>query len=277
VILVALRCNVARVALSTREADAVQTALRARSRAVAQRFGFLRYSVPALAAAPGADAMTDTDRPDADAIRYAVLRKLASGMRHALMGELQTIQFSAELAARMLDSGSVGPKFDECVKLLPEQTRAAVNSCRAMIEWLRPDDRASTTIDETLQYCLKVAGDDWTLRGVEASTDVQTGATQVSRPTLRELLVTSLLVLTDTHPGPIDIAIGAQSDGAEVVMSLCATRVERKTPFPPLTLYRALSYDDLMVVAKANGVPCICGPGRISLRLPALPAAPRRL
>jgi hypothetical protein len=176
----------------------------------------------------------------------------------------------------MLDSGSAGPKFDDCVKLLPDQTRAAVKSCRAMIEWLRPDDKASTTVDETLQYCLKVAGDDWTLRGIEASTDVQTGATEVSRPVLRELLVTSLLVLTDTHPGPIDIAIGAKSVGAEVVVSLSATRVERKTPFPPLTLYRALSYDDLLVLAKANGVPCTCAQGSITLRLRGLPAATSR-
>ena len=114
----------------------------------------------------GTDAMIDADRRDADAIRYAVLRKLASGMRHALMGELQTIQFSAELAARMIDTGATGPKLDECIKQLPEQTRTAVNSCRAMIEWLRPDDKARAMVDETLWHCLKVAGDDWPLRGI---------------------------------------------------------------------------------------------------------------
>jgi hypothetical protein len=217
--------------------------------------------------------MIDADRRDADAIRYAVLRKLASGMRHALMGELQTIQFSAELAARMIDTGAAGPKVDECIKQLPEQTRTAVNSCRAVIEWLRPDDKARATVDEMLRHCLKVAGDDWPLRGIEASSDVRSADALVSKPVLRELLVTSLLALTDVHGGPIDIAILAESVGDEVVVKLSARRVERKTPFPPMAIYRALSYDDVMVIGRANHVPCSCADGTITMHLRTLSTA----
>jgi hypothetical protein len=80
--------------------------------------------------------MGDTSGYDADAIRYAVLRKLASGMRHSLMGELQTLQFSAELASKMLHAGAGGPKLDDCIRQLPDQTRSAVSSARPVIEWL---------------------------------------------------------------------------------------------------------------------------------------------
>jgi hypothetical protein len=216
--------------------------------------------------------MADTNGRDPDAIRYTVLRKLASAIRHSLMGDLQTIQFSAELAARMIDSGSGGPKLDECIKLLPDQTRAAVNSCRAMIEWLRPDEKAVTTVDETLRQCLKVAGDDWSLRGIEASTDIRSGGALVSKPVLRELLVTSMLALADMYPGPIDLAISSEADGDQVVISLSAKRAERKPQFPPLTLYRALSFEDVTAIGKANRVPCSCADGTITLRLPALSA-----
>ncbi len=115
---------------------------------------------------------------------------------------------------------------------MPDQTRAAVNSCRAMIEWLRPDDKAATTVDETLRHCLKVAGDDWSLRGIEASTDISSGGALVSKPVLRELLVTSLLALSDTHPGPIDIAIASESKGDEVVISLSAKRGRAQDAVP---------------------------------------------
>ncbi len=71
---------------------------------------------------------------------------------------------------------------------------------------------------------------------------------------LRELLVTSLLALTDVHGGPIDIAILAESIGDEVVVKLSARPVERKTPFPPLAIYRALSYDDVMAIGNANQI-----------------------
>ncbi len=220
--------------------------------------------------ANGRDA--DASR-DADAIRYVVLRKLASGLRHTLMGELQTIQFSAELAARMLGSGADNPKLEECIRQMPDQTRTAVNSCRSMIEWLRPEDKATTTVDEALRQCLRVAGDDWSLRGIEASTDVRTGGTLVSKPALRELLVTTLFTLTDTHPGPIDIQILAEAEGDEVIVTLRAKRSERTSPFPPLTLYRALTYEDILTLARTHGVECICAGHAVTLRLKVMPAA----
>jgi hypothetical protein len=139
-----------------------------------------------------------------------------------------------------------------------------------MIEWLRPDEKAATTVDETLRQCLKVAGDDWSLRGIEASTDIRSGGALVSKPVLRELLVTSLLTLSDTHPGPIDIAVASEANGDEVIVSLSAKVAQRKTQFPALTLYRALTYDDVMTIGRANSVPCSCSDGTISLRLPAI-------
>jgi len=45
---------------------------------------------------------------------------------------------------------------------------------------------------------------------------------------------------------------------------------QRKTQFPALTLYRALTYDDVMTIGRANSVPCSCSDGTISLRLPAI-------
>ncbi len=59
-----------------------------------------------------------------------------------------------------------------------------------------------------------------------------------------------------------------------MLVSLSAKRAERKTPFPPLTLYRALTYDDVIAVGKASGVTCSCLDGTITLRLRAAPTAP---
>ena len=189
-----------------------------------------------------------------------------------MAGDLTT-RLSAELAVRMLDSGALGPKFAECLKQMPEQARAAVDTCRSIIEWLRPDDKATTTVDEALRQCLRVAGDDWSLRGIEATTDVRSGDARVSRPALRELLVTALLALSDSHPGPLDIAIAAARAGDEVEVSLRAASADRKSPFPPLTLYRGLGCDDVRAVARAHGVACSCAGGEVVLRLKAVPAA----
>ncbi|HEY2864440.1 MAG TPA: hypothetical protein VGK37_12545 [Casimicrobiaceae bacterium] len=216
--------------------------------------------------------MSDSSGHDVDAIRYAVLRKLAAGMRHALMGDLQTIQFSAELAAKMLESGAASTKLEECIRLLPDQTRAAVASCRAMVEWLRPEDKA-TTVAEAVQRCMIVAGDDWSLRGIQSSSDVRTGNAHVSKPVVQELLVTAVLALTDTYPGPADIHVLAEATGDDVLITLSAKQVERKSPFPPLTSYRALTFADVIAVAAANRAACACNDRTITLRLRTLSTA----
>jgi hypothetical protein len=217
--------------------------------------------------------MTETTARDADAVRYAVLRKLASGMRHALVSELQTIQFTAELAARMQGTGVTDARLAECLQRMGEQTRAAIDSARALTEWLRPDDNATSTVGEALQQCLRLAGDDWSLRGIEASTDVRTGPVLVAKAALRELLVTSLVALVDTHPGAIDIEVAAESAGANVIVSLQAKRADRKSPFPPLSIHRTVTGEDVVTVGRAHGVACTCKDGAVTLRLPKVFAA----
>src|SRR5438105_12188892 len=143
--------------------------------------------------------MSENQHRDADSVRYIVLRKLASGLRHTLLGELQSIQFFAELAGRLLDKGGEEPRMRECVSKLPAASQAAVVTCRSVIEWLRPEEGTTTALGEALNQCLRLVADDWNMRGIAATVDVAGGAgdAQVDRPAVRELIVTSLLALSD--------------------------------------------------------------------------------
>ena len=117
--------------------------------------------------------MIDQDDETANAIRYAVLRRLAPGIRHSLMGELQAIQFLAELAARQLQASADHAKVQDGLSNIIAQTRNAVSSCRSIVEWVRPDAGAATALGDGVAQCLKLAGDDWPLRGIEATTDLK--------------------------------------------------------------------------------------------------------
>ena len=111
-----------------------------------------------------AGAKTHLANRDADAVRYVVLRKLASSLRHTLMGELQSIQFLAELGTRLLQSSGDETKTRECIDKIPLATAGAIATCHSVIEWLRPEEGTSTTLAETVAQCMKLAGDDWRLR-----------------------------------------------------------------------------------------------------------------
>jgi hypothetical protein len=202
--------------------------------------------------------MPKTPDSEADAVRYVVLRKLASGMRHSLMGELQAIQFAAELAAQMVTVGAPGPKLKAAIDQIPEQTKAAVRTSRSIMEWLRPEDTSNIAVEAAMQECLKLAGDDWSLRGIKATTGCQTGTATVPKTVFCELFVTSLLALTDLQPGPLDIDIVAKEFDKKVVVELSAHAADRRSALPPLVLYRALTLDDVSVLARANEITCAC-------------------
>ena len=202
--------------------------------------------------------MPKTPRSEADAVRYVVLRKLASGMRHSLMGELQAIQFAGELAAQLVTTGAPASKLRDAIDQIPEQTKAAVRTSRSIMEWLRPEDTSNMPVEAAMQQCLKLAGDDWSLRGIKATTRCEPGNATVPKTVFCELFVTSLLALTDLHPGPLDIDIVAEEVDKKVVVKLSAHAADRRTALPPLVLYRALTLDDVSVLAKANEINCAC-------------------
>src|SRR5688572_27408880 len=139
---------------------------------------------------PSRGATSDASTRDADSVRYIVLRKLASGMRHALMGELQTVEFFAEFAARLLDQSDQS-KLRECIEKIAPATQAAVKTCHSIIEWLRPDETSTLSVGDALKQCLKLAADDWNLRGIAATTNVpeQVAGVQLSKAAARDVIV----------------------------------------------------------------------------------------
>jgi len=214
--------------------------------------------------------MPKTPDSEADAVRYVVLRKLASGMRHTLMGELQAIQFTGELAAQMVATGAPGSKLRDAIDQIPEQTKAAVRTSRAIMEWLRPEDASNIALEAAIQQCLKLAGDDWSLRGIKATTSCQTGNATVPKTVFCELFVTSLLALADLHPGSLDIDIAAEEVDKRIVVKLSAHAADRRSALPPLVLYRGLTFDDVRALAKADEITCACHDATVTLEFQPL-------
>jgi hypothetical protein len=209
------------------------------------------------------------DEPDdrVDAIRYAVLRKLAPGLRHALMGELQAIQLSAEFAARVLRAGIDPAEVRDSLGRIPHQCGNAVKTGRSLIESLQPERGASVAVGECVGQALKLAGEDWFLRGIEATSDVPDADVQVSKAVLQELLIVALLVLTDMYDQSADLHVSVRTAGDHVDVVVRARAAERTASIPPALPYRKLGWADLKLVAGVHGVPCVCEDGTASLQI----------
>ena len=219
--------------------------------------------------------MNTTAERDADAIRYIVLRKLASGLRHTMMGELQSIQFLAELGARKMESGAADvEKTREFIGKISVAAGEAIGTCHSVIEWLRPEQGAVTTLGEAVTQCVKLAGDDWRMRATQATIDLPEPASEatVSKSAARELIVTAVLVLTDQHPGSLDIQIAGALAGDRVELRLRAIASKRAPPLPSSVVYHPLGWEDVARLAAAHDVTCSRADGTSTLRFGVIPA-----
>ena len=219
--------------------------------------------------------MTEAAHRDADAVRYIVLRKLASGLRHTLMGELQSIQFLAELSARHMGAGAGAAGSDpvkarDCVGKISAATGGAIATCHSVIDWLRPDAKATTALGDAVGQCVQLAGDDWRMRATQATVALPDAAAEakVSKSAARELIVASLLTLTDRHRGPLDIEVTGALAGDRVELRVQAKDAARASPLPASTIYQPLDWSDVALLAAAHGVYCASVDDAATLRFP---------
>jgi hypothetical protein len=211
------------------------------------------------------NTMTSAYRWETDAIRYALLYRVAPGIRHGLMGELQAIQFMAELAARQRDERT--DRTLDGLQQVVAQTRSTVANCRSIIDWLRPEVGATTTLGVGVAQCLKVVGDDWPLRGVETTTELQDPDVLVDKTALREMLAASLMALIDMHPGTLDIDVRSDADADEAELRLRASAAERRATIHAAAGERKFTWADVQLLARAHGVSCACQESATTFRL----------
>jgi len=102
----------------------------------------------------------------AEAARYALLRRLAPSMRHHLVVNLQPIGMIYEVMDRRLRA----PEPDladvhESAHKINGFARAALDSCLDVVTWLAPDEAAQTSVADGVRECLGLLATGLTFRG----------------------------------------------------------------------------------------------------------------
>jgi len=217
------------------------------------------------------DSLTATS-PEraADAIRYAVLGIVAAGLRHSIAGQLQAIQGSAEVAATLLDRGGDRATVARNLARIPNLCKSTGTRLGMLVEWLRPNVSEKGSARDCIKQCVELAGEDLALRGIEVAVDTEAGPdTDIDCSAMRELVVTTLLVLADVGGQPVDITVALRAGGQYVDVSLRARIASRIASLPPTRPVRQqLSWNDLRHLAALRGVFCTCEETAALLRFP---------
>ena len=206
---------------------------------------------------------------EAEAARYALLRRLAPSMRHHLVVNLQPIGMIYEVMERRLRA----PEPDlahvhESANKINGFARAALASCLDVVGWLAPDETVGIALGEGARECSALLATSLSFRGYALRNEVGAMPRPVRRSALRSLLTGTLIHATDHLKPPADLVLAAVAEDAGVEISVTTRPTEGDKGFATEANYRKIEWRDLQALAAAEGVLVAREGSLITLRLP---------
>ena len=201
-----------------------------------------------------------------EAARYALLRRLALAMRHQLVVHLQPMSLITDLLERRLQQpepqlAQVRDGMDKVHTL----SRAAVQACLDVVSWLAPDPAERVAAQDGVRECVELLRSSFSFRGFALVDRTDAASQQVSRGALRQVLPAALLAMTDRAQAPAELSVTAQAGGDGVVLMLELRQSAGEPGFPGNQPYRLIEWDDVELVAQAEGVRVRRGEGSAQL------------
>jgi hypothetical protein len=219
-------------------------------------------------------------RAGAESARYGVLRRLGPALKHDMVVNLQAISMMAEVLNARLERGSTAPAdFQSSISKLNRLARDAVANCLKVATWIEPGEDEGVRLAQGIDECLALLGTNFNFRGFSIVKELPDTDFEVWRATLRNLLVASMIALTDAAAGPSEVRVKAEIQGAfaEISVRLSPRQDEYEAlPFGPS--YRQIEWADVQALATAESVELVRGPDQIVMRMPrAIATAPLRI
>jgi hypothetical protein len=217
------------------------------------------------------DPLSSTNFPsaDAEAARYALLRRLAPSMRHHLVVNLQPIGMIYEVMERRLRQPAPDlAHVQDSASKINGFARAALNSCLDVVSWLAPDDTVAVPVDDAVRECTTLLATSLSFRGYALRNNVTPLPGLVKRSGIRNLLTGVLIHCTDhaTPPSDLELSCDAEAGFARIVVNVRFTEGEKG--FGGEANYRKIAWTDLQALAAADGVELLRDGERIELHLP---------
>jgi hypothetical protein len=210
-----------------------------------------------------------------EAVRYALLRRLAFAMRHHLVVNLQPIGMITEVMERRLKAAAPDlQQVRDSMDKIHGFSRAAVQSCMDVVSWLAPEPDATVMLDEGVGECLALLRSHFNFRGFRLCENLDFADVPVSRCALRSMLPAALLALTDRGVSPAEVLLTAAHSGSQAVLTLALRPVAAERGFAADEPYRMLEWDELQALAAAESVTLAHQGEAVRLTFPVKSAAP---
>jgi hypothetical protein len=190
---------------------------------------------------------------DAEAARYALLMRLGPSLRHGLMGQIQILQFLAEMALRQSKSGRDASQVSEALGKMPSQVVVIRERCHALARWLRSDLDEIADVEAVVEEVRAMLDVEFSLRERQLIVQCALAEVHAPREPLIEVLAAALLALSDeSRQGGVFKVEGAMNNGA--VVFLISANLQQEDAVGPDAPYRKLDWNDVRALARGVGI-----------------------
>ncbi|RYF16067.1 MAG: hypothetical protein EOO30_12400 [Comamonadaceae bacterium] len=192
---------------------------------------------------------------EAEAARYALLRRLAPSMRHHLVVNLQPIGMIYEVMDRRLRAAVPDlAHVQESAGKINGFAKAALNSCIDVVGWLAPDDAVGVAVHDAVRECTALLATSLSFRGYALRNNVTAIDGSVRRSGVRSVLSAVLIHCTDHTPAPAELVLTASRDAEGACLRISTRPTEGDKGFTGEPNYRKITWEDLQALASADGV-----------------------
>lgn len=184
-------------------------------------------AAPDAAFAPAAEPGADGLPAEAEAARYALLRRLGPALRHDLVVHLQALAMMAEVLGARLERDPQDSRLPQQLGRMHLLARDAVAGALQVAGWLLPPEDDAIDLRDGLEESLGLVRSSLGFRGLQLQADLPEAGLAVSRDRLRHLLLGGLLHLSDLGGPAGTLRVQARADAAGARLRLSLEAQER--------------------------------------------------
>jgi hypothetical protein len=150
------------------------------------------------------------EQANAIAFRFEIIKRLAPGFRHRMLGRMQPIALLSQLMGKKIQAGQTESGFLlKRLQELKDSLSAATNATVDLFSWLNPDDQSLQPLNSIVEECLDLLKMDiYTSNVVFENTITSQALVRVSR--LRHVLAACLLTFIDSTEKAAKVTLSAQ-------------------------------------------------------------------
>lgn len=154
------------------------------------------------------------------ALRFEIIKRLAPGFRHRLLGRMQPIALLSHLMGKKIQAGDKESEFLlRRLQELKESLNAATDATVDLFTWLNPDEKSVQPLNEIVEECLDLLKMDIYTSNVVFHNSIDSQAL-VKVTTFRNVFTACLLTYLDTTEKASQVILSAKEVAGDTVIEM---------------------------------------------------------